>query len=125
MGGQPRYVLLHHGVHDLSDPAPVVLVYYVQIVLVLVVLVVLFYFVRTGQCLWLWWLWCSWCLSTMSDPGGSAVVWNVLVGIELLLQVAGAVCKSAKAWTRLSTRLHQTAPDCSPRFVTRSEVPAM
>ena len=118
MGGQPRYVLLHHGVHDLSDPAPVVLVYYVQIVLVLVVLVVLFYFVRTGQCLWLWWLWCSWCLSTMSDPGGSAVVWNVLVGIELLLQVAGAVCKSAKAWTRLSTRLHQTAPGCT-RLITQ------
>ena len=30
MGRQPRYVLLHHGVHDLSDPAPVVLVYYVR-----------------------------------------------------------------------------------------------
>ena len=29
MGGQPRYVLLHHGVHDLLDPAPVLLVYYV------------------------------------------------------------------------------------------------
>ena len=61
MGGQPRYVLLHHGVHDLLDPAPVLLVYYVPcgacarsaclqcpIRGVLVVLVVLVYNVRSG-----------------------------------------------------------------------------